>query len=331
MSTTTTTLHITNGTAILQGMRDAGIEGAIVPWDDILHEGPVPLGLNTAAMRERRAEFLAACGWAPSRTILRMLEERDAALERATQRSDPGRAEARVHVDEIVLWLEHDLYDQLLLLQILDRLPLDGSPRVTAVADDEYLGHLPVERLAEIYAARRDVTSAERLAARDAWTAFRSPDPRAIVDVLPRVTVLRHLGNALLRHLEQFPSVENGLSRTEQQAMEAVASGVWRAGDVFLRSHVEREAAFFMGDSTFLVHVGALMRLPRPLLSTPRGAVRLTMDDDLALTEDGAQVLAGTLDRVRTCGIDRWLGGVQLSGTGAMWRWDKNRGQIRNL
>ena len=52
------------------------IEGPIVPWDDILHEGPVPLGLNPAAMRERRAEFLAACGWAPSRTILRMLEER---------------------------------------------------------------------------------------------------------------------------------------------------------------------------------------------------------------------------------------------------------------
>ena len=83
--------------------------------------------------------------------------------------------------------------------------------------------------------------------------------------------------------------------------------------------------------SQFPTHVGTLLRPPRPLLSTPRGAVRLTMDDDLALTEDGAEVLAGRLDRVRTCGIDRWLGGVQLTGTGPVWRWDRERQQLRNL
>ena len=143
--------------------------------------------------------------------------------------------------------------------------------------------------------------------------------------------MLRHLPAALRRHLEQFPSVENGLSRTEQQALEAVAAGVWRAGDVFLRTHVQQEAAFFMGDSTFLMHIGALLRGPRPLLSSPSDGACLTLEHDLALTEDGADVLAGRLDRVRACGIDRWLGGVQLAGTGPVWRWDKERNQIRNL
>ena len=322
-------LHITNGTAVIPGMRSAGVQGAIVPWEDALHEGPVPLGLNVAAMRDRRAEFLASCGWAQAVELGRMLAERDAALESAATRLDPAGQESRARVDEIVLWLEFDLYDQLQLLQILERLPLDGTPRVTAVPDDEYLGHLTPERLAEIFAARREITSAERIAARDGWTAFRSADPRAIVDVLPRVTVLRHMPAALRRHLEQFPSVANGLSRTEQQAMEAVASGVWRAGDVFVQSHVRREDAFFMGDSTFLMHIGALLRPPRPLLSTPRGGARLTLDDDLAITEDGMRVLEGTLDRVRTCGIERWLGGVQLSGTGPVWRWDKQRQSLR--
>ena len=326
----TTTLHITNGSAIIPGMRDAGIDAAIVPWEDVLHEGPVPLGLNVAAMRERRAEFLASCGWAKFEDLVRMLGARDTALERAAARPDATQAGAGPPVEEIVLWLEFDLYDQLHLLQILDRLPLDGTPRVTAVADDEYLGHLSVARLGEIYAGRRDVTSAERIAARDAWTAFRSPDPRSIADALPRLTILRHLGPALLRHLEQFPSIDYGLSRTEQQAMQAVAGGIWRARDVFVRSHVQQEAAFFMGDSTFLFHISALLRPPRPLLSTPRGGVTLTLDDDLALTEDGARVLAGTMDRVRACGIDRWLGGVQLAGTGPVWRWDKDRQQLRN-
>src|SRR5262245_13821099 len=269
--TSTSRLHITNGKAVIPGMRSAGITGAIVPWEDVLHEGPVPLGLNVAALRDRRAEFLASCGWAKAEELGRMLAGRDTALESAAARLDPTRPESRARVDEIVLWLEFDLYDQLQLLQILERLPLDGTPRLTAVPDDEYLGHLTPERLAEIFAARREVSSAERVAARDAWTAFRSPDPRAILEVLPRVTVLRHVPAALRRHLEQFPSIENGLSRTEQQAMEAVASGVWRAGDVFLQSHVRREEAFFMGDSTFLVHIGALLRPPRPLLSIARG------------------------------------------------------------
>ena len=320
--TATNILHLTNGTAVIPGMRSAGIEGAIVPWEDALHEGPVPLGLNIAAMRERRAEFLAACGWGKSVELIRMLAERDTALESAAAKLDPARRESRARVDEIVLWFEFDLYDQLQLLQILERLPLDGTPRVTAVADDEYLGHLTPARLGDIFATRREVTSAERVAARDAWTAFRSPDPRAIADVLPRVTVLRHMPDALRRHLEQFPSVENGLSRTEQQALEAVAAGVWRAGDVFVRTHVQQEAAFFMGDSTFLMHIGALLRAPRPLLSSPSGGPCLTLEHDLALTEDGAEVLAGRLDRVRACGIDRWLGGVQLTGTGPVWRWD---------
>ena len=322
-------LHLTNGTAIIPGMREAGVEGRIVPWEDVLHEGPVPVGLNAAAMRERRAEFLASCGWGGAEAIGQGLAERDAALDAALAPLDPARGESRPRIDEIVLWLEFDLYDQLQLLQILDRLPLDGTPRVTAVADDEYLGHLPVPRVAEIFAARRDVTSAERLAARDAWTAFRSPDPRAILDVLPRVSVLRHMPAALRRHLEQFPSIERGVSRTEQQAMEAVADGVTRLGDVFVRSHLEREAAFFMGDAGFLVHVGALLRSPRPLLRSIRGGTRLTLDDDVALTADGRDVLEGRLDRVRAGGIDRWLGGVQLSGTGPVWRWDADRQEVR--
>jgi len=55
-------LHLTNGSSLTSPIRAAGILGAILPWDDVLHEGPVRAGLNVAAMRETRAEFLASCG-----------------------------------------------------------------------------------------------------------------------------------------------------------------------------------------------------------------------------------------------------------------------------
>jgi hypothetical protein len=309
-------------------MREAGIDGPIVSWDDVLHEGPVPAGLNRVALRERRAAFLASCGWGSAEAIGRGLAERDGVLERLDR------------IDEVVLWFEHDLYDQLQFLQVVDRLPLDGSPRLTAVADDEYLGHLPAAKFRDLFAMRREVTSAERLAARDAWNAFRSPDPRAVLDVLPRVTVLSHLPVALRRHLEQFPSMQNGLSRTEQQALEVVADGVTRLADVYVQSHHRRESPIFMGDAAFLAHISALVIGGDPLLSTTsvrdasvtsrsRSSPLLAIEGDVQLTETGRRVLAGELDRVRRCGIDRWLGGVYLLGNGPVWRWDARRETMR--
>jgi hypothetical protein len=330
-------LHLTNGSAIIPMMRAAGVTGPIVPWDDVLHEGPVPAGLNTAALRDVRASFLAGCGWDARERIVRLLAERDAALDRGAE--------------EIVLWFEHDLFDQLHVLQILDRLPIDGPPRVTAVPDDDYLGQLQSDRFQGLFAARRDVTSAQRSAARDAWTAFRSIDPRGLIDVLPRVTVLPHLGPALTRHLQQFPSTDNGLSRTEQQALEVMATGVTTVSEIFVKSHIEREAAFFMGDSGFVLHLGALMRTTRPLIrviaraeerlaivsdsqsvgarSTPSSNVSLDIADDVEITDDGRRVLEGQIDRVTLCGIDRWLGGVHLTGHGPLWRWDGARNLVR--
>jgi len=339
-------LHLTNGSSLTSPIRAAGILGAILPWDDVLHEGPVRAGLNVAAMRETRAEFLASCGWAPRDEIARSLAARDAALEAATGGSSAfvvATAENEghhQHVDEIVLWFEHDLYDQLQILQILDRVPIDGGPRLTAVPDDDYLGYQPAARFPELFAARREVTSSQRLAARDAWNAFRSEDPRAIVDVLQRVTDLPHLPAALRRHLQQFPSTRHGLSRTEQQSLEAISRGVTQLRDIFTQANHQSEEALFMGDAAFLFHLRGLVRGPRPLVARVEGVghtagddarrarLPLSINDELTLTDDGRRVLAGDADRVTLCGIDRWLGGTHLTGRAPVWRWNSRTGVL---
>jgi hypothetical protein len=312
-------------------MRSAGIVGRTVPWDDVLHEGPVPAGLNAAALRDTRAAFLASCGWGSRNELVRRLADRDALVEQL--RGADARAP---RVDEIVLWFEHDLFDQLQLLQILDRLPLDGGPRLTAVPDDDYLGYQPASRFAELFASRREVTSSQRIAARDAWEAFRAADPRAIVDVMSRVSDLRHLPAALRRHLQQFPSVQNGLSRTEQQTLEAVARGASLVRDLFIQANHRSEEAVFMGDAAFLFHIRGLWRCPAPLIRVAKTASAtssfpphaLSLDNEITLTDDGRRVLAGDADRVALCGIDRWLGGVHCKGRGPVWRWHPLRGTL---
>lgn len=304
-------LHLTNGSVAVDLLRHAELGGDIVAWQDALHEGPVPAGLGSAALRARRAAFLAGTGAAALDAVQRELDARDRAVEEAATR------------DEVVLWFEHDLYDQLQLIQVLDM--LGDQPRVplTAPPVPTYIGHLSVASIRPLFEARAPVTQAQRSAARDAWGAFRADAPLALVDVLPRVTVLPHLAPALERHLQQFPSTSNGLSRTEQQTLTAIAAGAQALHDVF-RSQQAREEAMFMGDLTFLDHVSALARGARPLLCTEDGGV-LSLETRVTLTGDGERVLSGEADRVALCGIDRWLGGVHLTGHGPVWRWDEKR------
>jgi hypothetical protein len=330
-------LHLTNGSAIIPKIREAGVRGHIVPWNDVLHEGPVPAGLGAAALRDLRADFIAGCGWGPRIEILKELEARDRALDLAIGDLSGGAKPPELQApgaQEIVLWFEHDLYDQLHLIQILDRVPVDGGPRVTIVPAATYLGHQPASDYPALFERRRDVSSPERSAARDAWAAFRSADPRSLIDALPRVTVLPNLGPALRRHVEQFPSTRNGLSRTEQQTLEVVARGVTLLRDVFIATQ-EREEAFFMGDSGYLFHISSLIRSHRPLLKTTDARAPFvpsdmqTFDLRVELTTLGAAVLANESDRVELVAIDRWLGGVHLSGNGPVWRWDGDRQSLR--
>jgi hypothetical protein len=48
----------------------------------------------------------------------------------------------------------------------------------------------------------------------------------------------------------------------------------------------------------------------------------------VSVTDEGRRVFAGDADRVRLCGLDRWIGGVHLEGRGPMWRWNDDRERI---
>ena len=327
-------LHVTNGSVALSRIHDLGLPGDVVPWDDVLHEGPVPGGLAPARLRRVRAEFLAI-DWGDVAAIEQSLTDRDRALA------------AGVAGDEVVLWFEHDLYDQLQVLQVLDqvieaRRPL-GRPgaSVTAILADDYLSAQPDAVLRAWFEARRPLAPAAWEAATEAWAAYRAAGPG-------RLTTFAHPGawstlvTALRRHLQQYPSVHTGLSRTEGQTLAALASSPLSVREAFRAANHAVEDAVFMGDAAWWWHI-------RPLLTGPRALVRVEgevppgwhhpdwwRDDDdavrLALTDDGERVVAGEADHVALNGIDRWLGGVHLvSAPGdrnPIWRRDESSGTI---
>jgi hypothetical protein len=276
-------LHVTNGDSAGGTLKLLFRQDVVLPWRDVLHDGPVPAGLTEGELNEVRARFIAGRGWAVYDDVLADFEKRDQTLAQSWQ--------------EIVLWFEHDLYDQLQLLQVLAL--LRGRTDVTLIQPNDYLGPMPPEKLGALFPARRPVSRDRFETASAAWKAFRAPDPHGLCDF-----------PLFERFCEEYPWAEDGCSRTERFVLRTLAEGPQDPYSLFGQFQ-DSEEPKWMGDTSFFAVLSGLKAGAEPLL-TPQNKV----------TAKGHAVLKGRADRVRGNGIDRWMGGVHLSGDDTPWRWD---------
>jgi hypothetical protein len=316
--------HVANGTSTTMTIEAAGIPGGTSIWADPLHDGPVPGGLDDEALAAVRAAYHA-----PS-------------AEGADPVNDFGRWRQAITnhdaYDELILWFEHDLFDQLNLIQLLPfiRAHVPASKTVSLICIGSFpgrpnfhgLGELRPAELASLLPTRLPISAAQYDLAARAWGAFREPTPEALNALVgasqhpqPRteIAALPFLGRALQRFLEEYPWTRDGLSRTERRFLTLAAEGRadWPAS--FPRMH-EGEDAYYITDTSHAELAEALSVSEPPLLTRSIQSP--------ALTPDGRDVLDGRADRVTLCGVDRWLGGVHLHGHAVPWRWDGERRQI---
>src|SRR5918998_4944111 len=118
-------------------MERAGLAGDLLAWRDVLHEGPVP-PYSPDELRRVRAEYLATLGGGEPTAVEDELRARDERL-----------ADAIASLEPVVLWFEHDLYDQLQLLQILSGLP-DLPTRVELICIGTFPGRPDFRGLCEL-------------------------------------------------------------------------------------------------------------------------------------------------------------------------------------
>ena len=197
-------LIITNGDDAVARMREAGIRGEILPWRDILHEGPVPPSLPLEDLSAVRADFLAQRGWLPKEELHAAFRSRDAMIRRHSE------------FESVVLWFEHDLYDQLQLIQLLDFFATERREGLYLIQAGKYLGLEKPKALKAHFHLMEPVTEAQLALARLAWNGFRAPTPELWAGLLRGSTrILPFLRLAMLRLLEELPHPASGLSRTE--------------------------------------------------------------------------------------------------------------------
>jgi hypothetical protein len=309
-------LHITNGDSVTGTFRQVRFPGTYLAWRDSLHDGPVPQTSTLSELSEVRARALAGFGWGDPEKLRADFATRDRTLQ-----------DFRKHQD-VVLWFEHDLYDQLQLLQLLDwfeQQDLEGI-NLDLVQINSYpgvrpfygLGQLSGPQLARLFPMRKRVTQAQRSIATEAWRAFRAEDPTDLAAISQqRFDDMPFLAAALVRFLEEYPWTTDGLSRTERQLLQAIAAGKRKKAEIYMESRKQEDVPW--GDSSVYLRLAWLTTGPNPaLVESPK--------NEFSITDAGQQLLDGKADWIKLQGgIDRWLGGVHLTGEQAQWRWDHDK------
>lgn len=313
-------LNITNGDCAVEIMQKAGIPGVFLPWRDVLHEGPVTEGLSLEELSEVRAKYISDNAWGEADKIKQHFTERDNMLKSFAQ------------YEKIILWFEHDLYDQLHILQILDWFNQHAQKTtiLSIICVDQYLGLLSVEEMTALYAYEKPVSLNQLELASRAWSAFCSASPENWSALLKQeTTALPFLEGAVLRMLEEFPDCITGLSRTAHQALKIISEGEARPGRIF-GNYQASEDRRFMGDSSFWNILHELLDSSPPLLNIVAGK-HLTLptnaDQELSITHTGLQVLTGKKNWLECTEIDRWIGGVHLT-VDNIWCWDQGSGSL---
>ena len=233
-------VHITNGDAVAEKLREWAGEPRLIVWHDVLHEGPLPAGKTLEEFTAIRCQWLAENG---CESPLK-LQERDVQLRRLVAR------------DSLWLWFEDDLYDQLQLVQLLHFLQQEGL-----TASPHFLVNIPrclqVEQMAALAANKERITPAMLATGARAWQAITTNQVAALLDT--DLDALADLRPAMERFLQHGP-VNNRVLRTIQDLLADDGS---RTPEELFAAYQKTEERPFMGDTTFFRYLRQLLPDPQ--------------------------------------------------------------------
>jgi RNA polymerase sigma factor (sigma-70 family) len=319
-----TMLHILNGDATRIPLEQSSVPGTFSVWGDVFYEGPVPRDVSDREFIEVRSRHHTGERFSYEEALamgLRWLS---------------GLESYTAH-DEVIIWCEHDLYDQMLLINLLDffarqsvkprQLSLICIGEFPAVVPFHGLGQLGPDQLASLLDTRQRVSERQLALGQSAWRAFTGDDPTAIERLLMRDTSsLPFLDGALRRLLEEFPDTRTGLPRTERTILALLGEhGTLHFRELFSLQQ-QTEERVFMGDWTILDRLDELAR--DGLVDILAGSDERQLDRRLTITDDGRRVLAGERDWMSFGTFERWIGGSHLRAPHPAWRWNRQEGRL---
>lgn len=214
-------LNVLNGDATLEKFRQTDLPGDVLVWREILSEGPVKAS-GTDGFFRLRSDYLASlAGASPEDYTRKVVMEYE-------------RLGSWHRYEEVNLWFEYDLTDQINLVFLLDF--FHGHPAGTVLylicpaevpgyPDFRGIGELAPQDLKKLKETRTRLTQEDLLAGARAWQAYRSGSEAGIRSIIAGDTGnLRLLKPAFEAHLERFPGPD-GLDRIDRELLRIAGSG----------------------------------------------------------------------------------------------------------
>jgi len=312
------TLHIRCGHDIMHKLAMAGFVGDFLPFPDPYVMGPVPKTTNLEEFIAIRAQYLSRWTGSTESAQSRLTDEY-AALRQAQ------------NYDRVVIWCEHDSYDQLILARLLDffqdRTNRPAEIKLIAISDFpgveifNGLGQLPPEALRLLWGQSFTITDAQLQLGIQVWDAVTDTTPCALFNLVESGTPLLPLmAPALQRHLRELPSTENGLSLTEQLILQILSEkGTMNAARLFGWYTNHYEPLTFLGDMMFYDVLEQLAKATSPAVQIQRSSSKPT-EWIVSLSDIGNQLLQNRCDWIEINHIDRWLGGMHIISGRQSWR-----------
>ncbi|MFC5448718.1 DUF1835 domain-containing protein [Paenibacillus aestuarii] len=323
-------LHIVNGDVFAEKLRASGIPGDILVWRESLYEGPVGLQMSDCVLLSFRAQYMNRRYGIPMAHFITNTMEQERALEHVS--SD---------IDEVVLWFEHDLYDQLMLCYLLYRLSglvnqthyslsLLSINHFPGIARFFGLGQLSADQVHQLQGTWKPVTAEQMKLTRRVWRAYVGEDPSSMNELLDAdLSALPFLKDALEVYLGRFPSEQNGLSAVQQYTLELLEERDYSGGELFGQVS-QKFMDYGLGDLQFWGILKSMILCHVPLIRVAAGDNQFISDKVFAdsrllsglvqLTEEGRSVLGYERDHILMNGVDEWIGGVHLQGNQVIWR-----------
>jgi len=314
----------TNDVATANALERADGRVVAVAWQDPLTFGRLVSGNDLDAFADSRSFAYATASWDEDNVVEADLKLRNADLVSAFESEDA-----------VYLLFGGSLADQLSLAQILGWLserPINEQAKARLMSVDGPLSVFDEGALVEIAKAGEIISANTHAIYAVAWDAVSGSDPIQVEAALERANSegLSSLATGLGRWLQELPSLENGLSITQIQVLDAIRLGVSDPRELFLAVQAT-EATPFRIDWEFWSVVDGLCFGDDPLIRVASGNAFLCPPRDLKfeafdaqvleLTERGRAVLEGRGNYLSGPFAERWLGGAKIDAE-SPWFWD---------
>lgn len=307
-------LHIVNGDSVADKLKECGVQGEILVWREVYPHGPMFREMDGGNLK-LRVQYLQKTLGIPQEEYIQGCREQEQVLQNFAD------------YPEIVLWFEHDLFDQTMLCYLLHWFSHQslGSTNLNLLCIGAYpgielfrgLGQLSAKQLQTLSGTWQPVGPDQLQLGQKVWEAYTSEEWSKHAQIVEENTeALPFVQAAYQAHLARVPSEDNGIGIIEQVTLEAVSAGVVHPYELF--RHVgDRLHVLGMGDLEYWYRLRNMTEEPYPLLDIQgldafpdyKHAAPSFRDCVIRLTDLGNQVLSGATNWVKLKGIDEWYGG----------------------